>query len=278
MVKLYSEVLGKVVELPDSPRRVATLSPSITETLDFIGLWGRVAAVSTYCHVGYPKSRGKPAVSAYTSLTPRGAEVIREVDPDLVLVSSGIQTLLARELDRAGYTVFPVPLPRSIYDVLSMVRVVGLVAGSPEAGDRGARELFDRLASLKGSLPPLRTYVELEFAPAQRYSVGTYTHIDSALSFIGLRNVYGGLVAGYVTPNYGYVASRNPEVVIYDYEPGLRRSVGDVVDDLSGKGLGGVKAVVSKAVIIGANYVKRYGPSLITYVLPDIVSKVRSLG
>jgi len=49
-VRVFSKVMGEAVELPDKPRRIVSLSPSITEMLFEMGLGDRVAGVTVYCH------------------------------------------------------------------------------------------------------------------------------------------------------------------------------------------------------------------------------------
>ena len=49
-MRVFSEVMGEAVELPDKPKRIVPLSPSITETLFEMGLGDRVAGVTVYCH------------------------------------------------------------------------------------------------------------------------------------------------------------------------------------------------------------------------------------
>jgi len=49
-VRVFSEVIGEAVELPDKPKRIVSLSPSITETLFEMGLGDRVTGVTVYCH------------------------------------------------------------------------------------------------------------------------------------------------------------------------------------------------------------------------------------
>ena len=49
-MRVFSEVMSEAVELPDKPKRIVSLSPSITETLFEMGLGDRVAGVTVYCH------------------------------------------------------------------------------------------------------------------------------------------------------------------------------------------------------------------------------------
>jgi len=37
MVSIFNEVLGKEVKVPESPKRIISLSPAITETLFMLG-------------------------------------------------------------------------------------------------------------------------------------------------------------------------------------------------------------------------------------------------
>jgi len=50
VVELFSEVLGRAVEVPDRPQRIVSLAPAITEALWRLGAWDRVVGVSHFCH------------------------------------------------------------------------------------------------------------------------------------------------------------------------------------------------------------------------------------
>jgi len=67
-VRVFSEVMGEAVELPDKPKRIVSLSPSITETLFEMGLGDRVAGVTVYCHRP-PEAMLKPRVASTVSFS-----------------------------------------------------------------------------------------------------------------------------------------------------------------------------------------------------------------
>jgi ABC-type Fe3+-hydroxamate transport system substrate-binding protein len=87
MVKVFSEVLGTEVPVPDSPRRIASFSPAATETLFQLGLGERVVGVTAFC-ARPSEARSKRKLGSYNTVR---AEVLEELNPHLILTVTGYQ-------------------------------------------------------------------------------------------------------------------------------------------------------------------------------------------
>ena len=132
MGRLFSEVLGSEVLVPDSPQRIVSFSPAATETLFLLGLGEKVAAVSAFC--ARPEAaRAKRRVGSYNSVRD---DVLAGLRPDLVLTVTGYQREFALRLSKK-YPVYPLELPVSVAGIVDFVNKVGLVTGAAEP----AREL-----------------------------------------------------------------------------------------------------------------------------------------
>src|SRR5262249_42510222 len=117
--------------LPRIARRIASLSPSTTETLFAVGAGDHVVARSRFCDFP-PEARHLPVVGGYVDVS---LEAVLAMRPDLVVGSRGPgRESLAARLHAFGIpTLFP---PEdSIDDVLAMIVQLASVAG---VGERGA--------------------------------------------------------------------------------------------------------------------------------------------
>jgi iron complex transport system substrate-binding protein len=119
----------------ETPSRIVSTSPSITETLFALGLGGRVVAVSQYCR--YPAEvAALPKIGAF--LQP-DVELIARFRPDLTIVHPGPNGL-ERRLSTLKIPFVTVDRG-SLASVFSSIRIIGAAARIP-----------DRAAALVGTL------------------------------------------------------------------------------------------------------------------------------
>ena len=118
--------MGRAIELDRYPERIVSLAPSCTEMLFALGLGDKVVGVTTYCN--YPEEAlSKEKVGGFSPST-WNTEKILDLQPDLVVVSGGIQLENVAALEKLGLTVF-VFEPKSIEDVLGSLETLGKLTG-----------------------------------------------------------------------------------------------------------------------------------------------------
>jgi iron complex transport system substrate-binding protein len=142
------------------PERIVCLTEETVETLYLLGEEHRIVGISGYV-VRPPRARReKPRVSAFTS-----ADIpkIPDLEPDLVLTFSDLQTDIAAALIRQGVDVHAFN-QRTIAEILDMIRTLGSLV---DAQDR-AKRLTDDLvvattnARRRASRLPFRPKVYFE--------------------------------------------------------------------------------------------------------------------
>ncbi|MEB3851257.1 MAG: ABC transporter substrate-binding protein, partial [Desulfurococcales archaeon] len=183
-VRVYSLALGREVEVPERPSRIVSLSPAVTETLFRIGAGDRVVGVSVFCSKP-PEACGRPRVGSYYKVDYKRLDPL---EPDLILTTTGAQARVVEELAERGYTVYPVPLPTSLYGILDNIITVGIVAGEIPGARRLAGELAGRLPPLRGALDGVRVYYEIDLGGP--VSAGAHSYIVDALEFLGAETVF----------------------------------------------------------------------------------------
>ncbi|NPA80378.1 MAG: ABC transporter substrate-binding protein [Thermotogae bacterium] len=265
-MRFFEETLGREIEVPDRPERIVSLAPSITDTLFRLGLDDRVVGISLYCNRPKDRLEGIPRVGAYLNVI---WDRLEELQPDLVLTTTGAQRRITEELMARGFPVAPVPVPVSIFGVLDGVRKVGLLTGAEREAERLNLSLLGTLNSLKGSLPSLRTYYEIDLGGP--ITVGAASYITDALHLLGLENVYASQRRPYVQPDDALTVSLKPELIIYEVKPGRRYTPSDVEARLRDR-FGDVGIVV-----LPSDSLAHYGPSLVDEVLPDAARRVSAV-
>ena len=255
-MRVYSEALGSTVELPEEPVRIVSLAPSITETLFMLGVGDRVVGVSHYCRRP-EEAADRVRVGSYVKVD---YERLDELEPDLILTTTGVQLAISRELHRRGYPVFPIPLPTTVYGILDMVVNVGRLVGKDEEGYRLAAELSRGLAGLRAERS-VKGYYEVDLGGP--VTVGRFSYITSSLRVLGVLNVFSDVPKTYFTPNYRVLSGvRDLEVIVYEPAPGGRHTVESVARLFERRGLGGLHAVRERRILVlEPDTLAHYGPS-----------------
>ncbi len=258
--------------MPEKPERIVSLSPALTEILYRIGLWDRVVGVSVFCNKPQ-EAREKPRVGSYYKVNYR---LLEDLNPDLVLTTTGAQRRILEELAEKGFTVYPVPLPVSLYGVIDEVVVVGIVTGAIGAARRLAGELSGRLPRLKGSLSGVKVYYEINLGGP--VSAGGHSYIVDALNYLGAKTPFDDYRQPWViNPDPRVVMEFDPDVIIYEFNPVEEPSVEKVVERLKERGLGSLRAVREGRILaLPGDSLAHYGPSLFD-VLEEIAKQVAGI-
>lgn len=256
MRKVHNEYLDHRFELVDRPERVVCLVSSATEAMSWMGLLDRVVGVSEYCG-RYAEVGHLPVVGQYMV-----ADVnhVQDLDPDLVLLTTGIQRKISQKLAHAGLPVYNLALPSSFEGVLENIRLLGgLLNALPEANrliaemrDGGQRLRDDESA---GNKPKI--YVELWLGRHVR-AVGGLSYIRDIVEMAGGDLVYSDRAEGYFIPDFEDISLHSPDVFVCFHEPEF---LVDGEQLASERGWAGVKVVMS-TVLCGENMIQD-GPSML---------------
>ncbi|WP_148706530.1 ABC transporter substrate-binding protein [Aeropyrum camini] len=257
-VKLYSEVLNREVEVPETPQRIVSLSPAITETLYMLGLEDRVAGVSVYDHKP-PKAREKPKVGSYYKVN---MKLLDQLNPDLILVTTGAQRRVLEDLS-SRYPVYPIPLPVSVSGIIDQVVQVGIVTGALEEASRLEAELARKASELRGAGGGLRVYYEVYLGGP--VTAGAHTYISDAFRIAGVETPF---IRDRTTWIYQPPAERinrfKPHFILYEYSAYAPTSAEKVKRELEERG---VEIGGAELVLLEPDTLAHYGPSFIETML-----------
>lgn len=269
MVKLFSEILGKEVEVPERPSRIVSLSPAITETLYLLGAEDRVVGVSFFCDKP-PEVSKKPRVGAYLNIN---YQLLQKLSPDLVLVTTGAQRDKIFELESKGYLVYPIPLPVSIYGILDNIIITGIVIGELSRARDLASSLLSKLTGLRNALRGIKLYYEIDLGGP--VSVGAHSYIGDAFDFLGAEHPFSRSRVPYiVNPDTEAIRSFDPDVIIYEQKLGEHATPEKVAGRLASRGFDNLRAVrENRIVVLDYDSLAHYGPSFFS-ALNDMVEKV----
>ncbi len=124
------DIRGRTFQVPPFPRRIVSLVPSLTETLFAWGAGDRVVGITDYCIHPRDGVAIKPRVGG--TKNPRVRDILA-LSPDLVIVNVEENRKADIEaLEANGVPVF-VTFPRTVREAVAELRVLGALAGTPNA-------------------------------------------------------------------------------------------------------------------------------------------------
>lgn len=213
MRRVPCELLGARVDVPDRPQRIVSLVSGVTEALFAIGAGDRVVGVSSYCARYVDISRTE-VVGDYLRVNEAR---LRELQPDLVLLTSGVQLGVARRLHKAGFPVMVLPMPVTFEAIVDNVRQAAALAGETAAGQVLAQRMADDAALLRATARARvrrpRLFVDLWFGRHER-TTGGLSFVHDLVELAGAENVFGARGDGYCEVDAADVRAAKPETVL----------------------------------------------------------------
>ena len=137
-----------VVTAAETPRRIISLIPAVTEMIFAMGDGARIVGVSNYDRFPPEVER----IKKVGGLLDPDVEGIIALKPDLVIVYATQKELIQR-LDRAHIPYFNYE-HRALPDIITTIRAVGTRIGSAARGDAVALEMERSLAAIRASTSP----------------------------------------------------------------------------------------------------------------------------
>jgi len=177
---------GRTIRIPQTPRRVVSLAPGLTETIYALGLQDLLVGDTDYCDFP-PDAQHKPKVGG--AINP-SLEAIADLHPDLVLVTKSLNRLeTVNSLANLGIPSYAID-PQSVAAIISSTQRLADILGAPEAGDALAKDLERRLAGIQRRVAPFPRRTALFVIWTQPLiSVGKQTFIADALQHAGAESI-----------------------------------------------------------------------------------------
>jgi len=198
---------GVNVTFAQSPQRIVSLLPSLTETVCELGQCQRLVGVDRYSD--FPLSvRALPQLGG--GLDPN-IEAIVALKPDVVLLATSSRA--GERLQALGLKVLALE-PKNHADVRRVLEKIGQLLDVPDA-QRVWRVIDAAVSAAAQSLPAsvknTRVYFEVNRAP---YAAGEASFIGETLARLGAKNIVPASLGPFPKLNPEYVVRANPDVIM----------------------------------------------------------------
>jgi iron complex transport system substrate-binding protein len=209
--KTVNDQLGRKVDVPDDPKRIVALAPSITEIIFQLNQAHRLKGVTQYSN--YPaQALALPKVGSYVRLD---LERILALSPDLcIAIKDGNPKEIVDRLQSMEVPVYVVD-PRNLDTVIQTILEIGHLLDASEHADMLAKRMRNRLQQVmkiaaESDKRP-RVFIQIGIAPI--IAAGSKTFIHDLILKAGGINVAAGSTA---YPRYSreQVLALSPEIII----------------------------------------------------------------
>ena len=248
----------------ETPRRVVSLAPNMTELLFALGLEDRVVGVTNFCD--YPEAAKKK--TKIGGMSNPSLEAVIALKPDIVVMTvDGNPKEFEQRLRSMKIRTYVFRATR-LQELPEGIRDLGKVLGVPEEAEKFARGFEaavkrvgsgERAAGAHTRSPREKTLFIVW--PEPLIAAGSGTVIDDALTLIGLNNIASESGVAYPKYSIEEVIRRAPEVIIIG--KGMERNDIEKISAGLLKRLPSVPAVKNRRVFYVSDDLYRLGPRTI---------------
>lgn len=201
---------GITVMFADSPQRIVSLLPSLTESVCAMDQCQRLVGVDRYSN--YPASvQALPKLGG--GMDPN-IEAIVALKPDVVLTAASSRSI--ERLESLGLKVVALET-KNHSDVRRVLRVLGVLLDVPpeKGADRLWRVIDSSVSaaaqSLSAKAKNTRVYFEVSRGP---YAAGESSFIGETLTRLGVKNVVPASLGPFPKLNPEFVVRANPDLIM----------------------------------------------------------------
>ena len=258
------------------PQRIACLTAETTEVLYLLGEQSRIVGISGFTTRPEIARKEKPRISAFSTAN---IDKILELQPDLVLAFSDLQTNIVAELVRIGVEVH-VFNQRSVQGMLDMIATLGALT---HANDRAAA-LIESLQQTMRQVVETASYLprapKVYFEEWNEPLISGVQWVGELIAMAGGQDCFAELSAfksakDRIIADPGTVIQKQPDIIIGSW-CGKKFQPEQI---LARPGWNAIPAVQSGQIYeINADDILQPGPSLIQHGLKQLQSIIQRWG
>jgi iron complex transport system substrate-binding protein len=206
---------GVEVVIVAPPKRIISLSPSLTEMLFAVGAGDAVRGVTTYCN--YPEEvLSREKIGGFSAKT-ISIEMIVALEPAVVFADNSRHGSVVESLEGYGITVISTNAT-SIEDAYHIIEMVGAATGNRNQAASVVSDMRRRVAKvtdITSQIPQeqrLRVFWEVFDEPLM--TAGPSTFIGQLVELAGGANVFADVTESWPKISHEVLLARDPEVLM----------------------------------------------------------------
>ncbi len=205
-------MLGRVMDIPERPKRIVSLVPSQTELLADLGLEDEVVGITKFCVHPERWFRSKKRIGGTKTVH---IEQVAALHPDLILANKEENV---REQIEALQGIAPVWVSdiQALDEALEMIRLVGAISGKADEGKNITERIEAAFDALRAPDASVKTAYAIWREPWMWAGGDTFIH--DILRRCGLANVLAA-VPRYPELDLAALTALDPALVLLSSEP-----------------------------------------------------------
>ena len=190
MAKTAEDQLGREIRVPDDPKRIIALAPSITEIIFALEQQDRLKGTTQFSN--YPAEAAKlPKVGSYVRLD---LERIVALNPDLcIAIKDGNPKGIIDRLQSLNIPVFAVN-PRNLESMMQTIQKIGSILDASQKANTLVKDMRSRIQQVDALVSRIdrrpRVFIQIGISPI--ISAGRNTFIHELVGRAGGINVAAG--------------------------------------------------------------------------------------
>jgi iron complex transport system substrate-binding protein len=206
-----TDEVGRTLMVPDHPRRIVCLVPSITDDVFALGAGTDVVAITDY--VEYPpEAKTKPSVG---SITDPSLETILALHPDLVLgMPHANSQATLDQLERLGIAVYLVD-PHGVEGILRSISSIGHAIGRDGEAHAVVMRLNQRIDAVRASVrgkAVVSVFMPVSYDPV--ITIGRGAFITEMIAIAGGHSITDDINQEWPAVSMEAVIARAPEALL----------------------------------------------------------------
>jgi len=210
-IRVVRDGLAREVRVPERPRRIVSLAPSVTDSLLALGAQDRLVGVSDFCQLP-PDAKGIVRIGGMLSPS---LETIRGLRPDLLVgTTSGNDPSLARQAGSLGLPLYTIRTP-DVESVLRSILDLAVLIDEEERGRALLGDLRSRLETVRAAVTARRPTRVLFIVWGDPLVVpGRSSYLTDALARAGGDSITADAPAAYPAFDVESAIARAPEAIL----------------------------------------------------------------
>jgi iron complex transport system substrate-binding protein len=255
---IYTDEIGRKVKIPDVPKRIVSLAPSITEILFALGLNEEIVGVTHFCD--YPEAAlEKPKIGGFINPS---IEKIVSIKPDLIIGTRDGNPM--ETIDRLSGLGFSVILTDSkgFDGVIRTISNIGEIVGRQYESRRITGDMIRRKEHILAhtrSLPKPKVFFQVGYVSI--ITVGRGTLGDDLIRLAGGKSISEHESLNYPIYSIEAIILKAPEIIIMSSMENNRFRLNLVKTWQKWKNIPAVK--MNAIYVIDSNLVDRPSPRII---------------
>lgn len=226
-MKYIITILFNILALSISAQRIVSLTPSITHTLQQIGIDQKVIGRTSYC----PKPLTGNKSEIVGDVLTINIEKIVALKPDIVFTMAFTSKSTIEKLQRLGIQVVEFKTPTSFDEICEQTLFIGDKVNNKKEAIKLVNQERQKVDSIKSSFSNIRAKkIFFEIGTHPLFAAPNGTYIGEFISTCGGENIAGN---NSTIISREYIVSRHPEIIFISSMNGIGKKEKDIWSKLT---------------------------------------------